>query len=69
MLGVFAAFTFVPDIGLVFFLIGLLPFLALVLPESINLDMEKPTIAFSSGITVTTAQMLAGASGPVLDML
>jgi len=68
VLGVFAAFTFVPDIGVVFILIGLFPFITLVLPDSINLDMEKPGVAFSSGITVTTAQMLAGASGPVLDI-
>ncbi len=68
VLGVFAALTFVPDIGLVFILIGCFPFLALALPKSINLDMEKPPVAFSSGIVVTTAQMLAGASGPVLDI-
>ena len=30
--------------------------------------MRKPWISFSSGIAVTLAQMLAGASGPVLDI-
>ena len=30
--------------------------------------MERPPVAFSSGLVVTTAQMLAGASGPVLDI-
>lgn len=68
ILGAFAVLTFVPSIGLVFLLIGCFPFLALVLPKSINLDMQKPGVAFSSGITVTAAQMLAGASGPVLDL-
>lgn len=66
--GIFAALTIVPSIGLVFMLIGLFPFIALVLPDSMSLDMEKPLVSFTSGITVTTAQMLAGASGPVLDI-
>ncbi len=63
----FSIFQFVPDIGLVFILIGVFPFLALLLPDRVDLDMEKPGVSFSSGIVVTTAQMLAGASGPVLD--
>jgi len=38
------------------------------LPTSINLDMGRGPVAFFSGVIVTTAQMLAGASGPVLDI-
>ncbi len=68
VLGVFSATVFVPDIGLVFILIGSFPLITLVLPKRINLDMEKAPIAFLSGIVVTVAQMLAGASGPVLDI-
>ena len=68
VLGLFATFTFVPSIALVFILIGCFPFIALIMPERVNLNMEKPAVAFSSGILVTTAQMLAGASGPVLDI-
>ena len=68
MTGLFAMFTFVPDIGLVFILIGTFPFLALAVPKSINLDMEKAPVAALSGVLVTTAQLLAGASGPVLDI-
>lgn len=68
VLGLFSAFRFVPNIGLVFLLIGSFPFLAFLIPEKIDLNMEKPVISFSSGIVVTTAQMLAGASGPVLDI-
>lgn len=68
VLGLFAVFTFVPSIALVFILIGCFPFVAMVLPKSINLDMEKGPVAFLSGIVVTLAQMLAGASGPVLDI-
>ncbi len=68
VLGTFSAFAFIPDVGLVFILIGSFPLLALVLPDSINLDMERKPVAFASGIVVTSAQMLAGASGPVLDI-
>ena len=68
VLAVFTALSFVPSMGIVFILIGLFPFLALVIPRSINLDMEKAPVAVVSGILVTTAQMLAGASGPVLDI-
>lgn len=68
VVGVFAITTFVPDIALVFILIGCFPFLTLVMPKNINLDIEKPSVAVGSGVLVTTAQMLAGASGPVLDI-
>ncbi len=68
VLATFAYLQFIPNIGLVFLLIGSFPFLALSLPKSINLDMTIPRVSFSAGIAVTTAQMLAGASGPVLDI-
>lgn len=68
ILGLFVLVTFIPDKGLVFFLIGIFPFLAFVTPKSLNLDIEKPIMAFICGLMVTTAQMLAGASGPVLDI-
>ena len=64
----FMLVTFVPDKGLLFILIGSFPFIAFLLPKNINLDMSYPPVAFLSGLTVTTAQMLAGASGPVLDI-
>ena len=70
-LSVFSAFSFiqfVPHIGLVFILIGIFPFVALLLPKQINLNIERPSTSMSSGVTVTVAQMLAGASGPVLDI-
>ena len=67
VLAVFVAVSFVPPIGLVFLLIGIFPFVALRLPESINLNMERPAVAVFCGVIVTLAQMLAGASGPILD--
>ena len=52
VLGLFATLTFVPSIGLVFILIGCFPFLALTLPTTINLDMERGPVSFFSGIIV-----------------
>ena len=68
VLGAFSITAFVPDIALVFILIGSFPLIALLLPKSIDLDMQKKPVAFISGLVVTTSQMLAGASGPVLDI-
>ena len=68
VLGVFSIFRFVPNIALVFILIGSFPFLAFLMPKQVNLDMERPGVSFTSGIVVTAAQMVAGASGPVLDI-
>jgi uncharacterized protein len=68
VLATFSLVVFVPDVSLVFILIGSFPLIALVLPDSTNLDMERKPVAFLSGLIVTTTQMLAGASGPVLDI-
>lgn len=64
----FVLVTLVPNKGLVFFLIGLFPFLTLIVPNQVHLNIEQPVTAFVCGLLVTTAQMLAGASGPVLDI-
>ncbi len=69
VLVVFVWVAFIPDKGLIFILIGIFPFVALMIPKRLQLlDVEKPPIAFVCGVLVTTAQMLAGASGPVLDI-
>ncbi len=64
----FVSLAFVPDKALMFILIGIFPFLALVMPKQLHLDIEQPAIAFTCGLLVTGAQMLAGASGPLLDV-
>ena len=68
ILGIFSVTAFIPPAGLIFLLIGLFPFLTRMLPKSFNLDIEQPKIAFLSGLAVTLTQMLAGASGPALDI-
>lgn len=66
--GTFALFRFVPDRGLVLILIGVMPWLALLLPRQLDIDVEHPATAFGCGLGVTAAQLLAGASGPLLDL-
>lgn len=58
----------VPQKGVIFILIGSFPFITLLMPRNINLDMERKPVAFVCGLVVTAAQMLAGASGPILDV-
>lgn len=68
VLAFFMAVTFVPDKGLIFILIGTFPFITLALPKHLHLDVERRPVALACGILVTTAQMLSGASGPLLDI-
>lgn len=49
-------------------LIGALPWLARIIPASRGLDIREPKVGVICGITVTAAQLLAGASGPLLDV-
>lgn len=64
----FVSINFIPSKSLVLLILGLSPFIALALPKSIDMDILKKRNSFLSGIVVTAAQILAGASGPVLDI-
>lgn len=63
----FAALAFVPAAGAVLMLIGAFPWLARATPKLARLDVCKPFTGFCCGLCVTAAQLLAGASGPLLD--
>ena len=63
----FVSVAFVPDPALVLILVGCFPWLARLLPALRGLDVRRPLTAVSCGATVTVAQLLAGASGPLLD--
>jgi uncharacterized membrane protein YfcA len=67
-LAFFVGVTLVPNKAVIFIVIGSFPFLGLLIPSNINLDIEKKPIALLCGIIVTAVQLLAGASGPVLDI-
>lgn len=64
----FMAFTLVPDPGVVLILVGVFPWLARIVPNLRGLDINRPSTTFACGVIVTSAQLIAGASGPLLDV-
>lgn len=66
--GVFALFSFVPDQRTVFFGLGLMPFVGLLLPKRLSLDFARPQSAALCGALVTGTQIVAGVAGPILDV-
>ena len=68
VLTTFILISYVPSTGLIFLMIGTFPFIALKIPQSINLDMQRKPVAFICGVIVTSAQMLAGVAGAILDV-
>jgi uncharacterized membrane protein YfcA len=64
----FSLLAFVPDPAIVLIVVGSLPWLARVTPRLRGLDISRPMTALACGIVVTTAQLFAGASGPLLDV-
>lgn len=57
-----------PDPAVVFLTLGLLPLLALAIPRSPRLSIERPRMAVLAGAVVTAAQLTAGVGGPLLDV-
>jgi uncharacterized membrane protein YfcA len=68
VLATFLALTLIPDAGLVLLLIGLLSLLGRISGRFAKLDVTRPYTATACGAVVTAAQLLAGASGPILDV-
>ncbi len=67
-LALFTSLLFVPDAGLVLILVGAFPILARLSRRLHGLDVTRPLTAVICGFVVTAAQLLAGASGPLLDL-
>jgi uncharacterized membrane protein YfcA len=64
----FLALSVVPDAAVVLILVGLFPYLGRLTRHLAGLDITRPGTAFICGALVTAAQLLAGASGPLLDV-
>jgi uncharacterized membrane protein YfcA len=64
----FTALALVPDANLILIIVGVFPFLARAIPHLRGLDVSKPAVGVSCGAIVTSAQLLAGVSGPLLDV-
>lgn len=64
----FAALATVPSKGAALLMLGLTPFLALALPASWRLNVVRPAHAVASGAICMALQLIAGVSGPILDV-
>ena len=67
-IGLFTLVLVVPPAGVVLILVGLFPWLARLSKHLKGLDITKPLTTLCCGFFVTAAQLLAGASGPLLDV-
>ena len=64
----FSTLLFVPEASVVLILVGLFPWLARLQPRSSALNITRPASNIICGFSVTSAQLLAGAAGPLLDL-
>ena len=64
----FSALAWLPPPEVVLLLIGLFPWLALALPKTSPVVITNHASQYSCGALVTGAQLVAGASGPLLDL-
>ncbi|MGH6951354.1 MAG: TSUP family transporter [Vitreimonas sp.] len=63
-----ALVTYAPTQAWVFLMLGLVPGLAWIPKGRFNLDAAKPAHAVTCGLTVTGLNVIAGVSGPLLDV-
>lgn len=66
--GLLALVTYEPTRAWVYLMLGLVPGLAWLPKGRFNLDAAKPTHAIGCGLSVTGLNVLAGVSGPLLDV-
>jgi uncharacterized membrane protein YfcA len=66
-----AAFAFVQAVAskpVALIVLGVSPFFALALPERLMLDVQKRGHSFACGVVCTALQLVAGVSGPIMDV-
>ncbi len=67
-LAAFVAVQLIVSKAVALIVLGLTPFIGLALPERWHLNVERRWHPFSCGIICTGLQLLAGVSGPILDV-
>jgi uncharacterized membrane protein YfcA len=67
-LGGFTLLQFVASKPVALILMGLTPFAALALPERFHLNVERRGHSFLCGLVNTAIALVAGISGPILDL-
>ena len=60
--------AFQPNQITVIFALGVLPFIAWLVPKELSLDITKPPIAVLAGFVVVFTNLIAGVGGPLLDV-
>ena len=67
-LAAFATVQFVVSKPIALVVMGLTPFLTLVLPEKLHLNVERRGHSFACGVVCSVLSLTAGVSGPILDV-
>lgn len=67
-LAAFALVQLVVSKPVALLVLGITPFIGLALPEKLVLDVRKPGHPFLCGVVCTGLQLVAGVSGPILDV-
>jgi uncharacterized membrane protein YfcA len=65
---IFSFFSFVPPKPMVLLMVGLIPFVALSVPQRFAPNIERRGQAFLAGLIGGTLQLVAGVTGPLLDI-
>jgi uncharacterized membrane protein YfcA len=63
-----AVLAFVPDKPAMLITLGLIPYAALLIPQKLALDATRPVHAIGCGFLVAGLQLVAGVTGPLLDV-
>jgi uncharacterized protein len=64
----FSAFQFVVSTPVAYIALGLTPFVSFLLPPKLTLNVDRPYQPFACGAICSGVQLLAGVSGPLLDV-
>ena len=64
----FVALQLVVSKGVALVAMGLTPFIGLALPERLHLNVERRGHSFACGVVCTALSLMAGVSGPILDL-
>lgn len=65
---IFSLLSVVPSKSFLLIVVGVFSLIAVSIPKTFSIDILKPRNSFFCGLAIITIQILAGASGPVLDV-
>ena len=57
-----------PSKATLYLTLGLLPFVAILLPKRVSLDITRPGVPYFAGALIIVLQLMAGAAGHILDV-